>query len=672
MSYGTFSCTLEGFDDSFETMKAIAEYLRDLAADDRYFGAEPPTPDAEMLARIAEREVGRRVEAHASGGGVSLRAGPRDGQDATSSGPGDAPGDGARAETRAPGNAPLMPPAPRVPQEAASRTSALSAQGPMPQVREAGPRRLETARPAAPASIAAKLQRIRAVVGRQAAHPQDSGLADYDGEETEADLLSAPPPASPAPSIEDAAEPTAARDEVPEEPATPGVTIYAPEPARAATRDSRIVRMSRAEFERALSEGRERGAQDDPAPSALPDDDEEDRVDNHDASDIFRTTKEEESSILTAEEEAALRLELEQLENPRGPHEEARSTRSDPAQRRSDKAGSAGTQGGDDAAGAETRTDVERPLQQGDAAEMAQDKQGEETDRAPGRLQRHTLNTDEDSVSRLMSDAEAHFKDVGSSRRRQSITQLRAALAATEAAHRMGEPRHAAGGSDDSAFRDDLNEAVSSRRGVEQDEDEPAQGRSQRRPLRSAPLRLVASQRIDRTAGQGDATRDAEPPARPRRISLAPARPKDTEAAGTPEPVDAPRGEAEDTAADAKVRQPEQRQQPTPRGPAQARAGGSEGASTEFAAFAKRMGASELPELLEAAAAYTHFVRGMEDFSRMQLMELVATAHDGEISREDGLRSFGRLLRHGTLTKVRGGRFTVIRGTRFNPARRAS
>ncbi|MEL6960484.1 MAG: hypothetical protein AAGL89_16190, partial [Pseudomonadota bacterium] len=221
------------------------------------------------------------------------------------------------------------------------------------------------------------------------------------------------------------------------------------------------------------------------------------------------------------------------------------------------------------------------------------------------------------ALDRLMSEADAKMEEPEGSRRRDAIAQLKAAVAAKEAARQVGDDDD-----DDAdvenAFRNDLSEAV------EQDSPAPRPrpvvrpvGARTERP-RPAPLKLVAAQRVDLPAPE---PRDT--PVRPRRVA-------------------APTAEL------------------------RAKEAGS------FAEFADKMGATELPDLLEAAAAYTAFVEGADEFSRPQLLRRVRAITDGEFNREDGLRSFTDLLRAGRFTKVRNGRFQVADDTRFKPDRQAS
>ena len=111
-----------------------------------------------------------------------------------------------------------------------------------------------------------------------------------------------------------------------------------------------------------------------------------------------------------------------------------------------------------------------------------------------------------------------------------------------------------------------------------------------------------------------------------------------------------------------------QRPQATPQSEPQVARMSTTDTGDSFAEFADAQGAKSLPELLEAAAAYMADVEGMPQFSRPMLMQKLREMEAGEFSREEGLRSFGQLLREGKLQKVKGGRFAVTDETDFRRA----
>jgi hypothetical protein len=90
-----------------------------------------------------------------------------------------------------------------------------------------------------------------------------------------------------------------------------------------------------------------------------------------------------------------------------------------------------------------------------------------------------------------------------------------------------------------------------------------------------------------------------------------------------------------------------------------------------FADFAGSVGAAELPDLLEAAAAWIARADGDGSAGRAELLHLAREPLGREPGREDVLRVIGTLLREGRLARAGNGRFRPGPLSRLDPARLA-
>ncbi len=670
VSYGTFSCTLEGFDDSFDTMKAIAEYFRDLAADDRYFGAEPPTPDAEMLARIAEREIARRVEAHEHQGRIVLRA--QDGVTPMSALAGAAalapseprPEAAPEADSRPEAGAPAAEtseaemPTPQAAPDAAGLPANLAedpaqdttdapepeavaniagAAGNAEEDASAAEWLAESESPAAPQDLAAKLDLIRSVVGADEQYSEDEHAQDF-VEADPVDMSLWPDEAAPIPQAQDDTN-----DLTEDDPETTDGSI------RTETSDATKTDAPESQIEPEASEGAiqwESFEDEDENDSAglMAFDDGALTAEALNEGDTPETMEDYETAEDTAFEDtlAALMADaaVADADAPEAELAEDGETSAPDAVRparvlkvkRSDfeaaraeglfeEAGEEEAGFEDESAGnifdeddsplsAEEEADLQRELAELDAelgeeaGEADQRDAIEEPDRVEDKSERVKFQdvAKENDLERIFDEANTQMAAPETSRRRNTIQHLRAALAATRAEKDAGADLTRK--PDANPYRGDLAAAVRPRR----PEALAAPARSSARPEepRAAPLKLVAEQRVD--------TQRA--PVQPRRITA----PKPEVLA----PVE----------------------------------GG-------FSDFAEELGATTLPDLLEAAAAYLADVEGRTQFSRPMLMGKLKEVDEEGFSREEGLRSFGKLLREGKLQKLSGGRFAVTEETEF-------
>ncbi len=452
------------------------------------------------------------------------------------------------------------------------------------------------------------------------------------------------------PSLEDFEEDEA---DLPEAEADePEAAHFAPMPQQApgvAPVRARVVKVKRAALEQAIDEGTLEEIVDDPTPTSAPVPVSESSLTPEEEEELARelaAVKAELASDFGAWDEDEVETEEERAESD-APERTALRFDDDEDEDLDDAAilESAAAESGADTMGP---LRLEHPVQTPEQDWTAEDDQDEADDlpedktnaavqdtarkavkmASPARALLTEQEVADDDTSRILDQTNTELDEPEGNRRRSAIAHLRAAVAATKADRLLGRKTDAA--EEQEPYREDLASVVRPRRpqstGIRQTRPEST-------PSAGSPLKLVADQLVRAAeapqpeASPADAA--SASPVRPRRVRRA-----------------AP--SAEHTPHD------------------------QDGEDSDFANYAHSVGATDLPELLEAAAAYMSYVEGRDQFSRPQLMTTLRQAEATDSSREDRLRSFGQLLREGKIRKTSGGRFTAAETISFKPDRAAN
>ena len=638
VSYGTFSCTLEGFENSFDMMKTVAEYVRDLAAEDRFLGAEPPKLDADILGILEQRGKQLGINTRQSGD-TSIVLTPSQSYDEETSDETSAP----VTETTTPVSTPALSIDKRL-----DRIRAVTTADTVPAVYSQDEHVNDVAAEHGTTAVKTSVEADKAAPSEETEDLVDELPKIVDHIEFENAPENTVPNEGiveqPEVSAEDETQDIADVEEIVDHPDTKPAPIAAeiveedvvavaehPEaldnfeesekkPAETRTEETLIDSHQGEDFaETAAAEIEDQ----DPAVSEMVSEAE------YDGEETVADTVFEDDAPEMDEFEAALTQDLMETDDEVESHADQDTSAAD------DVSNVLVDMHEDEPQVVEYRVPLrlEQPVEEEriplrkprvhvinvSPAPAAEQTEEEETDnimddddapqpvavRRPTRPVAKTRRepsepVDTADVSRLMDETDQQMAKPESNRRGNALAHLRAAVAATIADKSLGKDDK----DSTEAYRNDLAKAVRPRR------PEPSSAR------KSAPLRLVAEQRIDEPAAEAP---EIETPTTAPKPEVAVTDTNETQA----EPV---------TSSD----------------------------FADFGQFAAHVGAHSLEAKLEAAATYLSQIRGIDQFSRPQLLRTVKlSGTEDDFSREESLQHFAHMLRTGKLARKQDGLFEV-------------